>query len=439
MEQEAVKHEAQVEDVGPCKKQVRITIPSERVREEIDKQYTEIIQNTQFPGFRKGRVPRKLVEKRFGDQILQDVKQTLVSETFEKTLEDHALDPIGDPEIEYESIEIRPEENLVFDVTVEVKPIFDLPDYKGMEIERAVADVSDSDVDEALERFAKSRATYAPSTAKQIRADDLLVADTALIQGDETIFEQENDQFIPEHKQLYGIPVEDLPARMKGAKIDEPTEIPTEIPEGAARGKVRPGEALLRVVPREIKRMKVPKVDAKLAESLDFDSLDELRDNVRKQLVQDAEREADRAVEDRILEKLLEAASFDLPEGIVERELEHVLERERIRLQLDGTSDETELDRKLEESRPRLQEGIRTRLKKAFLLEKVAAKEKVFVTEEMVEAAIAGIAARQGKTPDQIREWFEGRGQLGELRAELRERMTREALRKAAKMTDKKG
>jgi len=438
MENETTTHEARVEEVGPCKKQLRITIPPERIQEEIDKQYTDIIQNTQFPGFRKGRVPRKLVEKRFGEQILVEVKNTLVTDTFEKTLEEHALDPIGEPEIEYEAITLVPGESLSFEVLVEVKPTIELPEYRGIEVEREVAEIPDSDVDEALERFAKSRATYEPSRAKQIKPDDLVIADTSLVQGDAVTAHQENDHFVPEQGRVFGIPVPELADHLKGAKLGESTEIAVDVQGRAARGAIRAGAATLRITPHEIKRLKVPKVDEKLAQSLDFDSVDELREDVRKQLRHEAEREADRKVEDRILDRLLEMTSFDLPEGIVGQELEHSLERERLRLLLDGV-EEAEADKRIEAMRTEAQEWVRARLKKAFLLEKIAAAEKIFVTEETIRATVAAMAARQGKSPDELYDWFESQGRIGALRTEIRERATREALRKAAKIADKKG
>jgi len=167
------------------------------------------------------------------------------------------------------------------------------------------------------------------------------------------------------------------------------------------------------------------------------ESLDELKTDIRRQSERSAEWDADRKVEEKILDELIARVEFDVPEGLIDRQLDASTERARLRMQIEGVSN-LEIEEQLDLERNQQRGDIERSVRKAFLLEKIAAKEKIFVTEDAVEATIQVLARQQGRDPDELRSELQARGQIRELRVELRERMTREALRKKAKITDKK-
>lgn len=432
---------ADIQDIGPCKKRVSITIPGERVTEEIDKQYADIIQNYHFKGFRKGKAPRRLVEKQLGDSILGEVRQNLVQESFEKALEDHELSPLGEPDLGDENeLEVEAGKPLSFSITFEVRPTFDLPDIKGLEAERVVEPVTDEMVDESLERLARQRGTYAAcDDFGSIRPDDLVKAETALLQNDETVLHHDDFSVVPGEKRLYGFRVDELPERLENAKLGKAIEFEIEVPEYLAGGRshLTEGAATIRLTPRAVERLQLPAIDDEFAKSLDFDSLDDLREDIRKQTALEQERAADRRVEETLLDGLVEATPFDVPEGIVDQQLEYSIERERIRMQIEGVPN-LEIEEKLDLSRGKQRDDIILGMKKAFLLEKVAKQEKIFVTEEMIHATVQVMAQQQGRDPQELLNELAERRQLADLRTELRERITRETLRKKAKVSDNK-
>lgn len=437
--EETATLDAAIEDIGPCKKRVSITIPGDRVSEEIEKQYADIIQNYNFKGFRKGKVPRRLVEKQLGDSILGEVRQNLMQDSFEKALEEHELTPLGEPDLGDENeLEVEAGKPLSFSIEFEVRPTFDLPDIKKLKAERVVEPVTDAMVDESLERLAKQRGTYAPcEDFGSIRPDDLVKAETALLQNDETVLHHDDFSVVPGEKRLYGFRVDDLADRLADAKLGKSVEFEIEVPEYLAGGRshLTEGAATIRLTPRSVERMEVPAIDDEFAKTLDFDSLDDLREDIRKHGALEQERAADRKVEESLLDSLVEATPFDVPEGIVDQQLEYSVERERIRMQIEGVPN-LEIEEKLDLSRGKQRDDIVLGMKKAFLLEKVAKQEKIFVTEEMVYATVQAMAQQQGRDPQELLNELAERRQLADLRTELRERITRETLRKKAEVSD---
>ncbi len=430
--------DATVEDVGPCKKKMSIKIPGDRVTEEIDKQYADVIESYTFKGFRRGKTPRRLVERQLGDQILSEVRQNLVVDTFEKALEERELQPLGEPDVDIDDLVVEAGKGVEFDVTFEIRPEFDLPDLGGVEVDREVPAVSEEDITNTLDGLARRSGKYEPcEDPGEIRPDDVVGGPVALEQNGETVLSHDEFSFVPGEKRLYGLPVPGLPEAIAKAELGKPLKMTIHVPEFlAGGGELTAGDATVRIQPETIRRIEPAEVNDEFAKKLDFDSLDALKEDIRKQGERDAERHADREVEEKILDELIGRVQFDVPEGLIDRQVEASAERSRLRMQMEGIPN-LEIEEKLDLERNAQRDDIERSVRKAFLLEKIAAKEKIFVTEDAVEATVQVLARQQGRDPDELRHELQQRGQIRELRVELRERMTREALRKKAKITDK--
>ena len=166
--------EFHVETTGPCRKRVKVTIPSEMVSAEFDKSYRQWVKTVPIPGFRPGKAPRKLVEKKFGKQVADEVKQTLLDTAFEKALKENELAPIAEPELDIEQVTVEPSQAVDFDFTVTVKPEFELPDYGDIEVEAPPADPTDEEVERALRGLRKSKATLRPIKDGTIANEDVV-------------------------------------------------------------------------------------------------------------------------------------------------------------------------------------------------------------------------------------------------------------------------
>lgn len=430
-----------VEEVGPCKKKLTIKVPSQKIHEEIEKSYEELLSSVQLPGFRKGRVPRRLLEKRFGPEIQKDVKQNVIASSFHDAMEENQFNLLGEPEIDYEGIELNPDQDLTFEVTVEVKPEIELQDYRGMKVERPSMEVSSEQVQASLEQLAKSRATMEPADSAA-EADHVLFCDLVLLQNGEIIESREEVRISPNQGHILGVPAVDLEQKLVGLEPGAEVQIELDLSQGKSEedgeeaGDPEKVETVAKVTVKEIKKVLVPEINDAWAVELDYDDLAELSDHIRKQLSQKQEREIDRAIEDRLLTELLDRSDFQIPEGVVDRELEQAAGRYRIRLQVDGLEDENELDSKVAEYRSKAASEVYQDFRKAFLLDKLATIEKIYVTEDELEAQLHAIASAHGKTPEEVREYYENRNLMSDLRVQIREAKARAFLRTHAEITN---
>jgi trigger factor len=423
-----------IKDIGPCKVQISLEIPQETVSAEIEKRYTELNQTVAFPGFRKGKTPRKLMEKRFGKDILHDAKAKLVSEAYEKVMEEKALSPVAAPDIDVKAIPFDPAAPFVFEFSIEVKPTFTLPDYTGVKVKRESAVVTDEDVEDGLKRLAAGRAELIVVEGEGAREEDVLIVDEEY-SSDGKVFELQENATITISKKLR-VFNEEIPAlydMLIGTKSGNVRTLNVKIPAEFGKAELRGKNATIKMVVREVKRVKVPDITDEWAKQLDFDSLADLRKTVRKRIGAEKEAEACRKMEEAILQDICGRTVIELPQGLVDSKTEEFQGQRRMLLYRQGMPEDA-IEKEVEKSKEGSRESVVTFLKKAFIVEEIAKKEKIFVPEESVDQWIADIAAATKKWPNEVRAYYESNNLLPQLRAKLREEMVRMFLFKKAQV-----
>jgi trigger factor len=328
-----------IEDLGPCKKKLAITIAAERITGEFRDTYRKLGQTVPVPGFRPGHVPRALLEKKFGEDVRNDVRGTLVPDAFEKALEDNELVAIGEPELDVEAIEVEEGKELAFDVTVEVRPTFELGKFRGLEVERAPVEVTDADVEEALANVLQDRATLVPAEDGVSQDRDLLVVDAAIAVEGEEIQVEENVHYSLPSEVVLGLRVREAPEKLKGRKVEDTETFEIELPANYKDEEHAGKAAELKLTIREIKRLQIPELDDELAQEFDFDDAEDLRDEIESSVRRRKESEADDAVEEALLDQIIENTPFELPEGLVQKELDRSVQRLRVELQMQGATE----------------------------------------------------------------------------------------------------
>ncbi len=188
--------EVSITDAGPCKKHLKILIP----RSEIDLQYEQSLESLRkdaaVPGFRPGRAPRQLIVKRFRKQVSQQVKSNLLMSSLDQIDKEYKLEPIVQPQLDIDAIEIPETGPMSFEMDIEVRPQFDLPAYKGLKVKRPVAELTDKDVDDQLNRFLEGRGTIVPKLEGDAEIGDYITADlTFLSPGGQVLDELKEAQF----------------------------------------------------------------------------------------------------------------------------------------------------------------------------------------------------------------------------------------------------
>ena len=427
---------AQVEDAGPCKKKVSIEVAAERVTDEYEKSYRQINKTVPFPGFRPGRVPRGLLEKQFGEEVEKEVKGTLVSDAFDEAMKSNDLKPIDEPDFDIDAIEVKEGEPLTFDLTVEVRPEFELADWSGLEVKGEPVEVTDDDVDAAIKELLASRATVVPVEGK-VEENDFVVYDATIRVGDDVVYERENLSYFGGSAHLAELHVEEAAAKIVGAEADQEITFDLKLPESEDDwGEHAGGDATLTVTIREIKRHQIPELDDELAKGFDYDDAAELRGDIEERVRAGKERQAQDVVDDRIVDALIEANPFELPEGVVSKEQARSVVRQTIDMQRHGAS-ESEIAEKIAELKAQAGDRVRKEFARTLILEAIADKERVFVTESEVRDEITSIGAGYGRSYEEMLDYFEQQDSLSTLRARLREAKTLDRIRKKTTIVDK--
>jgi len=373
---------SEVEETGPCARLLKIEVPAETVQQEIEKSYDELRKTVFIKGFRKGRVPRHILERRFSEEVLEGVKRDLVEGKLSEAIEKHELRLVSTPSVNLDEIKLEPDHPLTFEVNVEVFPEFTIDNYTGLEVERPDTTVTDQDVAGALESLRMQHARYEKVEEGTVGEGDVPICHAIVLKDGQEVLRREE-------LGADGLKLEGLKAALLGAspgetRTFEGITLPDDLRQESLRGQT----VDIQVTVDEIRRFVLPE-------------LDDLREEILDQLRLDRQRQADQAVRERIEDKLLELTDFDVPEGLVERVVARAAERQRLALLYRGVPED-----KLDEEVRRLAPGTREQsirdCKLFFILERIADQEKIFVTEDEVEQRIQAIALNYRRRPQDV-------------------------------------
>lgn len=410
----------EVTEVGPCKVRIQIEVPAEAVKERIDRRYRELSENVVIPGFRKGKVPRRLLERRFGSEIAEEIKGALLQESYEKLLEEKNLEPLARPDVDLEKVKLADAEPLQFDFTVEVRPEVKVEGYTGLRAKRPKIEVSGAEIDQGIERLRESRAELLDLPEGEVSRGDLIMADLVVTSDAKEVTRQESVVLtvLPDLK-IFGAAAPELYAKLLGARRAERRELEFRISETFEKVEFRGKSALLVLDIREVKRKKVPELSEEWAKELDFPSLEELRAEITRRIQRAKSDEADRVVEEELLDQLRKRTTFPLPERLVDEYLQSQGEKLRLELSLRQVP-EDEIEKALEDFQKKSRDMVADRMKGELILDEIARKEKLFVTEQEVDGAISVMASAYRKWPTELKTHYEQTGQLSQLRSSLR-------------------
>lgn len=410
-----------LEEFGNHRVKVTVEVTSEEARPLVSLAYRHVAESVKLPGFRKGKAPRKVIEAQVGrGAVMQEFLEHALAEFYPRALREHDLAPIGDPEFEDLEVADVEQEGFSFSATVDVRPRlrFEEEDYRGIRVERPEARVAEADVDEQLDRL-RDRFAELETVGHPARSGDFVVIDIrATVHGEE----------VPEgtaHDLLYevgsGTVVPELDQEVEGKRGGDILRFNATLPEGA--GERAGQEVSFQVLVKEVKGKRIPELDDDFAKTAsEFDTLEELREDIREKLATLKEAGADAAIRDRALDALVERVDVDLPEKLVDAETRARVESTQRRAEGQGTT----LDAVLQASgvdelqfrsdaRAHAVRAIRADL----ALEAVARSEDLQVSSEELEQAVAALAQDTGRDVKEIRRILEGTGQITSLAGDI--------------------
>lgn len=422
--------ETGIEEIGPCKKLIKATVEPARVSEGFDTAYRELRQNVVVPGFRKGRAPRKLLERRFGKDVKEQVKQDLVAEVYQQVLEDEKLSPVSDPE--FDKVEVTEDNSLSFEATVEVRPEFDVGKHKGIALTKLSEDVTEEDVDAGIESIRIQRGELVTEDGRKAKEGDVVAGDLRIAVGKNVLSEQK-ETLIPVRKgRILGVEVDLLKLLKKASAGSEKTtkiKLPKDFENAEFAGK----KAELSIKIKEIKVQKLPEVNEEFAGLLGFESVEALREQVRRHAEEQKKTESRQNLESQIFENLLSGTEFDLPEGLLERQERQMKDDMRRRLRYRGVPPKV-IDEQLEQMDDATKDESKKRIKGGFILDRIAETEKITATEDEVQKLIETLAADHRQKPDIVKKRMEESGAIANLRTQIRREKTVQLILDKAKI-----
>lgn len=430
--------EVQVAETGPCSRSLTITVPPLLVDEHLERMYRSAQQQVQVKGFRQGKVPRAMIEKKFGAQILAEAKEQMLNRFFGEACRTKELAPIGRIQIdEFEKLEVKRGAQLQFTARIDVRPAFDLKGHVGIEVPTFVGEATDEDVDNALKEIAHQKRSI-QKTEDAAADGDFVKADLAFVDEGGAVVRERKGAQLNTRVAIHGTDDGAYTAAIVGLAAGKSVEIDLTFPPNfeveAVRGK--PGK--VRVQALEVLRVTPAPIDDTLAQGLEFADLAGLRQDLAARIGQEKQRLGRQQQEEQCLQHLLAAHEISLPPSLVEEQMQAALGNLAHRLKEANTPDE-EIEKQLKANEGDARGEAERRVRLYFVIEAVAQKEQITVGENDVEGELAAIAKANDVTAGQVREHLEQQNRMGELRLALLERKVRDFLRQNAKPVDKKG
>ncbi len=414
---------AEMEEVEKNRVRVKVEVPAEEISRAVDGAFRAIAREVFIPGFRKGKVPRRVLQARLGmEPVYDEVKQSKLPEYYAEALKQLDLEPIDEPEIDVDEIEIEDGKPLAFEAVVEVKHRVELDNYKGVEVERPEEEVTDEEVERVLDGMRERFAQLEVASGKTLAEGDYALIDfNGTVNGVEFeggsardfMLEIGSENIWPEFNQ-------ELAGKRKGDILDIRVKMPEQFPEQELAGKI----ASFKVIVKEVKIKKLPEANDDFArEASRFDTIAELREDIRSRLAETKRLQARESVRRQALEKLAEGLVVDIPEKMVEDYVHQRRHELEARLASRGIALDSYLkavdytEQRMEEE---FQEEARRLILNELVLDAVIRAEGIEVSDEELEQEIARRAEMFAVKPEEFRRVVKERGDLEELRENLR-------------------
>jgi trigger factor len=415
---------------------LHVEVEAERVAAALDRAFNKVVKQVNVPGFRKGKVPRRIFESRFGiESLYQDALDILLPEVYGEAIDETGIEPIDRPEVDIEQMENG--KNLIFKAKVLVKPEVELGQYKGFEIEAKDFSVKPEDVEQEIETMQKRNAELVVLEEGTLENGDTAMIDFEGFVGDEAFaggkgenysLEIGSNSFIPGFEdQLIGL--------AKGEDKDVVVTFPEEYHSEELAGK----EATFKVKLNDIKRKNYPALDDEFAKDVsEFDTLDELKQDIQKRLQERKDQEAEAYRQETVINLAAENATVDVPEVLIVQEIDQMLQDFGRRLQMQGMNLDLYYQfsgQKEEDLKAQFQDDAAKRVRNNLVLEAISKAENIEAVEEDIQAEIAKMAEMYQKTTDEIHNLLGARDGFASLRNDLVIRKTIELLVNESKQT----
>lgn len=430
-----LEFEFDVEAAGTCKRRVIVTIPRKEVDRYFAEEFDKIRNEATVPGFRPGRVPRRLLEKRFRNELREPVKNRLMLDAFWALVEQAKLAPISDPDLDPDAVELPDEGDFAFEFSVEVRPEFPTPQWRGLKLRKKVYQCTPEYLEKMVGRRVQSLSSLDPVN-EPAQMGDCIDCDITLRYEGRVLSSADHERIVlrPRLTFIDGV-IPDFGQQMVGVRAGESrfcnVEVSDNCPDPNLAGKTVQAQfkvhAVLRVRP-------VDNLD-EVAREVGYESAEALKKGFEEEIQARLEQETYEDLRRQVLDQLIHVVPTDLPEDLVKRQTEREVRRRAVELARAGYSSQ-EIQQQLNFIAREARSVVVRLLREHFLLERLAEEEKIEATPEDIDAEIERIARRTMRSPRRVRAEYEQENAWDVLRNAIIERKMIERIIEAAELTE---
>lgn len=417
--------------------QAFLTIEMEpaEVEESLDKSYQRLVKKTNIPGFRKGKVPREILERYLGkESLFEDAINHLIPQAYEKAIKEQEIDPIAQAQVEV----AQTDPVVVFKATVPLPPTVELGDYHQIQVAPSPVEFADGDVDAAIERLRHQRAAWEP-VERPVAFDDLVVLDIDSTIDDKPFIKQKGVQYQVLRDLTF--PAPGFPEQLLNMKRDEEKEFKLQFSTDNPKSELAGKESAFKVKVTEVKQEILSELDDEFAKGIspDFPTLASLRERVSADLKLGAEERARRDFEERAIDAVVALAQVAFPPVLVEVEIDRLIREQMRQWQMDSRGLEKYLksvNKTPEELREELRPLATKRTTRSIVLGKIAEEEKIEVSDAEINAEVERMVSGAGEKKEELQKFFDSPQSRESVKQLLMARKTVEKLVEIAKSSE---
>src|SRR4030067_1588071 len=391
-----------VEDVSSVKKRIVVEVPPEDIGREIDVVYRELGAKIAIDGFRKGKVPKAILESRYKDYVMGEVASKLVENSYPKIIKEKNLSPVSRPLIDVKG-GIEEGQSFSYTATVEVRPVITAQDYIGMQIKKEEISVSEADVKNG-EEMLRERNAYFSEVERPVREMDMVIVDFECFEDGKPIKDMKASEYPAEIGTNTLIP--ELENALKGAAKGDESEVVVKFTDEYHNKGLAGKEVLFRIKIKTVKEKILPSLGDEFAKDLKFNDISHLRDEVRKEIVRRKEAEERERLKGEILAKLVAVNSFDIPPALVSKYAQTFVSQALEEIKSGRIKPEDAGDISPEKLQERYAKIAETRVREEMIMDAVARQEGITVSEEEIDLKMKELAAGRYQRFDEFKKKF---------------------------------
>ena len=428
-----------VEEVGPARVRIKIKIPAERIDARLDNDLDELLRNADVPGFRVGKAPRRLIEKRFGNDTRERLKYSLVGEALEGAIEERGIKTLGEPDLDIEALEMPAEGPLCFEVETDIEPAFDLPELEGIAVTKSTVSVEDKDVEATIKSMLAREGVYEPLSKGGAKKGDQIIGDLWLKVGDEEITRRDEMALLagPSNLALMSVELNDLCENFVGAKTGSQVTAEVTVGEKHDNEEARGKKGVAGMDIKEIKRLKIPPLTDEWLKKAGWKDQDEFRSVIRENLQRRVDDQIAESMRMQTREYLLRKTKLDLPENLSAGQIQQAENRRIVELMQMGIPEAQARTAAANQSEQTTKKALDD-TKAFFILRRIGDDYGVEVEDGEINGQIANMAQSYGMRPEKMHQQLRESGQLATMGNQIREVKVLDKLLSQAKISDAK-